>query len=756
MFRGRKHRISETSQKLDLARQLCDAIENGDIKSCHEFLDEGGDSNLLLPDRAVTPFHLAVGSDAANSIPIVELCLQYGANPNIRDSEGLTPVHVSASWGKADVLKVLLENGGNPALTDENGESSLDVAVENNQPECVKVLLDFEKCNNIRLSLTSLSLGNDSFVIKKLNSNTSLIIPKTRTFSQPSCCQQSPSEENGCTCPSDTSIRLKRSTSDSLFNRTYSTTSFHLDKYLSKSTPRTSSSGLHSKSMFDIELERSSSKRSTSKKLDFDLRNASINEDLSSAYMTCVEASSPSATTPYSHGLALTKFFSDDDIESFGSVFSPAEIVSCDPGTKEKVVRILDSPSMNGLECRAIGDYTMVRKNCFLDTKTEISTDFEFLTSSPFTSFTSFTSFRLDDSIEQLRSDVQIEKCEQNENEEFEEFIYSDRDENIKLIERRTPSMSKNSKNSMDLDLDSTVYVDCTAHSWKEFAADATRNDQSLSSLDENVIVTPDIEALSNSQLREVLVSLGDEPGPITGSTRSVYQLRLARLQQYPNKYSQRRDNQPLFAGYSKELQLMIEGKHNLTMVKELESKMRDIFDRIENPNRQWREGRAKNCFNYLLLDPRVTRNLPLRSAQMSREEQLRIFLASVFYIGKGKRTRPYSHLYEAALLLKQGTRPTKVNDKVQHILNIWAEGSGVISLHCFQSVIPVEAYTREACMLDAIGRKNVTNVRNGEVYGAVCRWTGQKRRFLGAYLLHCACNIFLNEGERQIRPADM
>jgi len=44
------------------------------------------------------------------------------------------------------------------------------------------------------------------------------------------------------------------------------------------------------------------------------------------------------------------------------------------------------------------------------------------------------------------------------------------------------------------------------------------------------------------------------------------------------------------------------------------------------------------------------------------------------------------------------------VSDKVQLILDIWGSGLGVVSLHCFQSVIPVEAYTREACMVDAMG----------------------------------------------------
>lgn len=40
----------------------------------------------------------------------------------------------------------------------------------------------------------------------------------------------------------------------------------------------------------------------------------------------------------------------------------------------------------------------------------------------------------------------------------------------------------------------------------------------------------------------------------------------------------------------------------------------------------------------------------------------------------------------------------------MQHILQVWGAGQGVVSLHCFQNVIPVEAYTREACMVEAIG----------------------------------------------------
>lgn len=44
-------------------------------------------------------------------------------------------------------------------------------------------------------------------------------------------------------------------------------------------------------------------------------------------------------------------------------------------------------------------------------------------------------------------------------------------------------------------------------------------------------------------------------------------------------------------------------------------------------------------------------------------------------------------------------------NEKINHILEIWESGFGVISLHCFENSIPVEAYTREACIIEAVGK---------------------------------------------------
>uniref|UniRef100_A0A3Q4G2D5 Zgc:85936 n=1 Tax=Neolamprologus brichardi TaxID=32507 RepID=A0A3Q4G2D5_NEOBR len=199
-------------------------------------------------------------------------------------------------------------------------------------------------------------------------------------------------------------------------------------------------------------------------------------------------------------------------------------------------------------------------------------------------------------------------------------------------------------------------------------------------------------------------------------------------------------------AAYSPELCRVLE-TFNLPNCQADEQALCQQFDQPDQ-NRKWREGIIKSSFNYLLLDPRLTKNLPFRSHTMTPKECFQTFIHAIFYVGKGKRSRPYSHLYEALEYFK-GDKTSKV--RMQILI-----GQGVISLHCFQNVIPVEAYTREACMVEAIGLKMLTNQKRGDFYGIVSNWQTKKKRELGIHLLYRAMQIFLAEGERQLRPADI
>ncbi|XP_065604889.1 ankyrin repeat and LEM domain-containing protein 1, partial [Cyrtonyx montezumae] len=247
------------------------------------------------------------------------------------------------------------------------------------------------------------------------------------------------------------------------------------------------------------------------------------------------------------------------------------------------------------------------------------------------------------------------------------------------------------------------------------------------------------LRMLSDEALLRRLRALGHDPGPITVLTRRVYLRRLEELSRSP-------------AGHSPELADALR-TGRIPDCTEDEMALVRQFDRPDR-SRRWREGLLKASFNYLLLDPRTTRDLPLRCHRLSPAECFRTFVGAVFYVGKGTRARPYYHLAEAVTQHRMGAR--KGCPKVRRILEIWASGLGVISLHCFQSSVPAEAYTREGCLLEALGLRAVTNQRKGNCYGVVASWDPARRRRMGVHMLHRAMRILLAEGERQLRPADI
>nr|XP_060640741.1 ankyrin repeat and LEM domain-containing protein 1 [Anolis sagrei ordinatus] len=304
------------------------------------------------------------------------------------------------------------------------------------------------------------------------------------------------------------------------------------------------------------------------------------------------------------------------------------------------------------------------------------------------------------------------------------EYLYVDDDEGHSLVERRVPFTDESLTGS-----DDTVVYD-----WRDCAGKVADG------------------PLSDEVLVQELRDFGVNPGPVTGLTRKLYTKLLEKLRNDPRTKARKNT-----AGYSPELTFALE-TFQIPDAKDDEMALIGQFDRLDQ-RQKWREGLLKSSFNYLLLDPRVTQNLPFRCHFVSQAECFRTFVSAIFYVGKGKRSRPYSHLYEALTHYNQGGQgkpPGKVSPKVCHILEIWESGQGVVSMHCFQNVVPVEAYTREACIVDAIGLKMLTNMKKGDYYGLVAGWPLKRRRRLGVFLLHRAMQIFLAEGERQLCPADI
>ncbi|KAM4549161.1 uncharacterized protein PAE49_017129 [Odontesthes bonariensis] len=345
--------------------------------------------------------------------------------------------------------------------------------------------------------------------------------------------------------------------------------------------------------------------------------------------------------------------------------------------------------------------------------------------------------------------------------EEPVEYLYTDTEQGHKLIETHVPPTTDTSLSSS---MSTTGSEETILYDWRSLQTEIKENQQPQmmvqeeESSDSADSLLPETRGLTDKELRLRLVEFGESPGPISRCTRPTYMRRLCRLVQEsescsPNQQKQLEPPQT-DSGYSPELRWVLQ-TFKLPDCHADEQALSQQFDQPDQ-NRKWREGIIKSSFNYLLLDPRVTKNLPFRSHTMTPHECFQTFIHAIFYVGKGKRSRPYSHLYEALEYYKGDKTSKKLCLKVQHILQVWSAGQGVISLHCFQNVIPVEAYTREACMVEAIGLKMLTNKKRGDFYGVVSNWQLKRKRELGIHLLYRAMQIFLADGERQLRPADI
>ena len=126
----------------DAERELVHAIKMGDTDEVGRVLTSGmADVNHLVGYIGTSPLYDAIFT-RKSKINVVQLLLDYGADPNQAIKDGWTPLHIAACKGQIDVVKLLLHRGANTNMAACHGTTALHMAASSGRKDVVQVILD--------------------------------------------------------------------------------------------------------------------------------------------------------------------------------------------------------------------------------------------------------------------------------------------------------------------------------------------------------------------------------------------------------------------------------------------------------------------------------------------------------------------------------------------------------------------------------------------------------------------------------------
>ena len=134
-----KKNTTDNLTPLQYALKMQGVIQGYRFENIAEMLIKHGANCNVKDHKGLTPLHYAVNK---LSIDLVQLLLNHGANGNVKDHNGLTPLHYAVKVSRTDLVKLLLSHGANGNVKDHNGLTPLHYAVYGYDTDIVQLLLN--------------------------------------------------------------------------------------------------------------------------------------------------------------------------------------------------------------------------------------------------------------------------------------------------------------------------------------------------------------------------------------------------------------------------------------------------------------------------------------------------------------------------------------------------------------------------------------------------------------------------------------
>ncbi|XP_037935102.1 uncharacterized protein LOC119669333 [Teleopsis dalmanni] len=817
------------NQRLNfLALILIDALDDENEEDICSILDKNMVDPSFVPiERGIAPLHFSCGMENAElSYKITKRFLESGANPNVLTDENMTPLHIAAMHGRVGIVEMLLEHNAQLDISDDQRKTPLHYAIEECYFEVVQVMRDHIFQNKFREKQK-----HHSKILKcKQNvSQDSLSKSKFEYYLQKKICNQktsTPNAEPDCkNTPDKANNKALRVTNEMLDSIKYTPNRVHYNydvtsPYYINIThrrhqlqPKFPVLDLPPKESADIGKNTETSEKMNLVNKTFVLDESSQAEEkpINLFALTRENVEELSQTAP-DHSRSRVSLIDvwrqkvqntkarqtilkeyDDISEMIDNVMASDHLNFTNVLYKEKSSKTTDGDSgacgsiashdlKEGSEERVpqrkvqnvslgaliqrVAEAQTAKLNVLPDTESSYQTVPEFDANrqnnlevpdamcADLSGMNSSMSF-----IRSPKSDFYLQMKEA--------YVHTDDENGLVFYETKLPS---NPGNKVAQQRSSAIRKRCNLN-------------QTTTTQSTNITLPIDYET---DELRAELTTFGEAPGPITKTTKRLYIKRLVKYKRNPELMKELREKQSSQdQKFSVELYRTVRREEEFENIANYLKYEADAMSYFANnkEKRNMREGHLKQSFIYMLIDPCISCNLPGESVYLNKPDVWKRFLHSIFYVGKGKSSRPYSHLYDAMKAHSQlhsgrGTSnekkvpvrkhtlnmdlikspPTKFanNKKLDRILKIWGNGCGVVCLNVFHNILPIEAYTREAAIIDALSLNHLTNIKRGDYYGPSKNWSMKIKKQLGIALLYKSLQIYLAEGESQLAPSDL
>ena len=121
--------------------QFLEAVKDREGDKATDMLNKPGTQIVNTRDITTgeTGLHIVV---QRRDVLWVRFLLQRGADPNIRNKQGLTPLQVATTLGFIEGVEALIKGGADVNVGDQTGETPLIAAVHQRNSELARVLLE--------------------------------------------------------------------------------------------------------------------------------------------------------------------------------------------------------------------------------------------------------------------------------------------------------------------------------------------------------------------------------------------------------------------------------------------------------------------------------------------------------------------------------------------------------------------------------------------------------------------------------------